>query len=115
MAFVSWHELEPSYQVFSFYFLIDINGEKKENMMKGRDGLENKIVEEMEVWGFTSKQYSLKNLSFTTNKDTRLELCLIVVAYFLHASVYNWEPTNSCFPTIGRSLVKAFTFACTAA
>lgn len=49
----------------------------------------------------TSEQYLLKNLSSTTNKDTRPELYLIV-QIIPHDSVYNWEPTNSCFPTIGR-------------
>ena len=48
-------------------------GEKK----RKKEGAE----EGMQVWGLTSEQYSLKNLSSTTNKDTRPELYLIIAAY----------------------------------
>lgn len=49
------------------------NGLKKKKKRREREGIQ--------VWGLTSKQYSLKNLSSTTNKDTRPELSLIIAAY----------------------------------
>ena len=53
--------------------------------MEEEKGLKNnnkkKVEVGMQLWGLTSKQYSLKNLSSTTNKDTRPELYLIVAAY----------------------------------
>lgn len=70
--------------------------------MEGEDKAQKKVEEGMQVWDLTSKQYSLKNLSSTTNKDTRPELYLIVAAYSPWLCLYNWEPTNNSFPTIGR-------------
>lgn len=57
-----------------------------ENTTEGEDDVMKKKKKEgaeegMRVWGLTSEQYSLKNLSSTTNKDTRPELYLIVAAY----------------------------------
>lgn len=62
-----------------------MRGRKIKNAMEVEwDGFNEKERQEKEaiqVLSLTSKRYSLKNLSSTTNKDTRPELYLIVVAY----------------------------------
>ncbi len=95
----------------SLFILLSMRHQWKKNGKCDRGEEWHKKEEERKKCSITSEQYLLKNLSFKTNKDTIPELCLIVVAYFLHESVYNWEPIHSCFPTTGRPLADTLTFS----